>query len=85
MATVTGMDGFERINDQVDISRFPKSARKIYRTLKTEGAMKPGIIIQKTELSARTVRYALKKLVDNKVIGRFPDLEDLRSHYYRIL
>lgn len=85
MATVTNIEGFKQIESQVDITRFPKSARKIYRTLETEGAMKPGIIIQRTELSARTVRYALKKLVDHKVIGRFPDLADLRSHYYRIL
>ncbi|MHA2296012.1 MAG: ArsR family transcriptional regulator [Candidatus Hodarchaeales archaeon] len=64
---------------------LPKSARQIYKVLKSEGAMKPNAITERTDLSARTVRYGLKRLVDHKIVGRFPDLHDLRSHYYRLI
>ncbi|MFW9992494.1 MAG: MarR family transcriptional regulator [Candidatus Odinarchaeota archaeon] len=76
---------YETSSPLKDLAVLPKSARHIYGVLKSEGPMKPGLIKTKTDLSARTVRYGLKKLVDYKFVGRFPDLEDLRSHYYKLL
>ena len=65
-----------------NIVKVPKSARVIYELLHHEGSLKPDNISQKTLLSARTVRYALKKLMEKNLISRNPDLYDLRSHYY---
>lgn len=65
-----------------NVAKVPKSARVIFELLQHEGSLKPDSISQKTLLSARTVRYALKKLMEKNLISRNPDLNDLRSHYY---
>ncbi|MFX0013286.1 MAG: HTH domain-containing protein [Promethearchaeota archaeon] len=48
------------------------------------GALKPREIGLYTSLSNRTIRYALKILVDDDKVRRVPDLHDLRSHFYAI-
>lgn len=64
--------------------QLPKSAREVLNILRTNGALKPGEIRNHTSLSNRTIRYALKILVDDAIISRVPDLNDLRTHYYKI-
>jgi len=66
------------------VNNLPKSAREIFRVLKQNGALKPQEIGSYTTLSHRTIRYALKILVDHEYIQRVPDLHDLRSHFYTI-
>ena len=66
------------------ITQLPKSAQEIYSLLCTNGALKPRDIGNYTTLSNRTVRYALKILVDDMLIRRVPDLHDLRSHFYAV-
>ena len=65
-------------------AQLPKSAREVLTILRTNGALKPGEIRNYTSLSNRTIRYALKILVDDAIISRVPDLNDLRTHYYKI-
>lgn len=48
------------------------------------GRLKPQDLSEKTNLSARTVRYALQRLRAKELVKRVPDLSDLRSHYYTI-
>ena len=80
----------ERINDPqlnehlVKTKHLPKSAREIYHLLFINGALKPREIERYTSLSNRTIRYALKILVDDMLIRRVPDLHDLRTHFYTI-
>ncbi|UCE14210.1 MAG: hypothetical protein JSV04_03285, partial [Candidatus Heimdallarchaeota archaeon] len=65
-------------------NHLPKSAREIYHLLFTNGALKPREIERYTSLSNRTIRYALKILVDDMLVRRVPDLHDLRTHFYTI-
>ena len=66
------------------VSHLPKSAREIYFLLRTNGALKPQEIGNHTTLSNRTIRYALKLLIDDMLIRRVPDLHDLRTHFYTV-
>ena len=73
------------LNESVDnVEHLPKSAQEVYVLLCDNGALKPREIGLYTSLSNRTIRYALKILVDEHVIRRVPDLHDLRSHFYAI-
>ncbi len=73
------------LNESVDnVENLPKSAQEVYVLLCDNGALKPREIGLYTSLSNRTIRYALKILVDEHVIRRVPDLHDLRSHFYAV-
>ena len=56
--------------------------KTVYDTLRTEEKMKPTDLVSLTQLSPRSVRHALKKLIDKDLIDKVPDLYDLRSYYY---
>ena len=58
--------------------------KKIYNTLRTEKKCKPSDLVSITSLSPRSVRHALKKLIDKELVSKIPDLYDLRSFYYYI-
>ncbi len=72
----------EQPNDRV--TQLPKSAQEVYSLLCSNGALKPREIGIHTTLSNRTIRYALKILVDDMLVRRVPDLHDLRSHFYTV-
>ncbi len=73
------------LNESVNnVENLPKSAQEVYVLLCDNGALKPREIGLYTSLSNRTIRYALKILVDENVIRRVPDLHDLRSHFYAV-
>jgi hypothetical protein len=76
----------DAIFDELDerLQKCPKSAREIYHLLRTNGALKPREIGLYTTLSHRTIRYGLKILVDEAMVKRIPDLQDLRTHFYAI-
>jgi DNA-binding MarR family transcriptional regulator len=59
--------------------------KKIYNTIKAEKRIKPLIIVNKTKLSPRSVRHALKKLENKALISKVPDLMDLRSFFYFLI
>ena len=72
-------------HDQEDrFTQLPKSAREIYLLLQNNGALKPREIGLYTTLSNRTIRYGLKILIDDNLVRRIPDLQDLRTHFYAI-
>jgi len=64
------------------LENVPNSAKTIFDLLNHEGTMKTAEIAEKTLLSRRTVRYGLKKLMEQEIVTREPDLMDLRSYYY---
>ncbi|MFX0095763.1 MAG: MarR family transcriptional regulator [Candidatus Hodarchaeota archaeon] len=74
----------EIISGPIALRGMSRSIQTIYGTLAQNGRMKPQELSQKTELSARTVRYALQRLRAKELVKRVPDLTDLRSHYYQI-
>jgi DNA-binding MarR family transcriptional regulator len=71
-------------DDETRITHLPKSAREVYQLLKANGALKPQEIGNHTTLSNRTIRYALKILIEDALVRRVPDLRDLRSHFYAL-
>lgn len=72
------------VHSQVRTAHLPPSALVVVEILRREGALTPKDILQRTKLSPRTVRGALKTLMENKVIEKVPNLLDLRQNRYRL-
>lgn len=69
---------------EIDWSRIPRNAVSILKILRNneQAKFKPLDLADKVSQNPRTVRYALKKLLDLGYVSREPDLEDLRTFYY---
>ena len=59
--------------------------KTIYDVIRHEKKVKPLSIVEKTQLSPRSVRHALKKLENKDLVSKAPDLADLRSSFYFIM
>ncbi|MFX0013371.1 MAG: winged helix-turn-helix domain-containing protein [Promethearchaeota archaeon] len=57
---------------------------KIYQILQSANKMTFKEISSQTRYSTRTVRYAIQNLHDAGLIGKVPDITDLRRIYYTI-
>lgn len=84
MAAINTNESIDRDHPADKVTHLPKSAQEVYSLLCTNGALKPREIGLHTTLSNRTIRYALKILIDNDKVRRVPDLHDLRSHFYAV-
>ncbi|MFX0123346.1 MAG: winged helix-turn-helix transcriptional regulator [Candidatus Hodarchaeota archaeon] len=60
------------------------SSLKVYRILQSSKKMTFKEISSQTDYSTRTVRYALRDLNDAGLIGKIPDMSDLRRCFYTI-
>lgn len=69
------------VNSQVMVLALKKSVQEVFNTI-TDKKIKVKDIEKKTRYSPRTVRHALRTLLDLGLIIQIPDLGDLRSHYY---
>ena len=58
-----------------------ESARDVYMILRFR-KLKVNDIERKTKYSPRTIRQAIRKLLDLRLIHQIPDMSDFRSHYY---
>jgi DNA-binding MarR family transcriptional regulator len=67
--------------DDVIIFALNESAKDVFMTLRFK-KLKVGDIERKTKYSPRTIRQAIRKLLDLNLITQIPDLSDFRSHYY---
>lgn len=56
----------------------------VQELLTREGPLTPKEIIMKTRLAPRTVNFALRKLLKNKVVVKIPNLTDMRSPIYHL-
>jgi len=63
---------------------LPHSAILVLGSLVTEGPMTPKTIIEKVGLAPRTISFALRTLVREKVIQKTPNLADMRQPIYHI-
>ena len=80
--------------EEIDVSRefrpitvekkIPPSARVVYDLLKKNGPLTAKDILRQCNLAPRTVRYALKKLLDGELIRRLPNLSDMRQNIYQL-
>jgi len=64
--------------------RLAPSTRLIVRVLEENEWMTPKEIAHKTNLSPRTVKYALKQLKSNQILEEKPNWDDLRSKFIRL-
>jgi transcription initiation factor IIE alpha subunit len=62
---------------------LPPSSRAVLRVLGTEGAMTHKDIVKKTHCSPRTVRYALRKLKERKLLIEKMNIRDMRQIIYQ--
>ena len=69
------------VNSPVMVLALNKSVQEVFNTI-SDKRIKVKDIEKKTHYSPRTVRHALRTLLDLDLIIQIPDLGDLRSHYY---
>lgn len=62
---------------------LPSSSKRVLRILDHGGILTYKDIVQKTRLNPRTVRYALRKLREAKLLILRLDLHDLRQITYQ--
>lgn len=61
---------------------LPRSAIIVLDRLTTEGPMTPKDISTKVDLAPRTVSFALRKLMGQKLCKKIPNLTDMRQPLY---
>ncbi len=66
------------------VAPLPSSSKRVLRILDRGGILSYKDIVRKTRLNPRTVRYALKKLKERKMLIQRLDLHDLRQITYQI-
>jgi DNA-binding MarR family transcriptional regulator len=62
---------------------LPPSSKIVLEVLGTEGAMTHKDIVKKTRCSPRTIRYALKKLKEKKLLIEKMNMQDMRQIIYQ--
>ena len=67
--------------DEVVVFALNESAKDVYMILRFK-KLKVSQIERKTKYSPRTIRQAIRKLLDLNLIHQIPDMSDFRSHYY---
>ena len=63
---------------------LPRSATVVYKAIRKHGRITPKDLIAITNLTPRTVRFALTYLKAHHHVTRTPCLLDMRSSYYSI-
>jgi DNA-binding MarR family transcriptional regulator len=64
-------------------NNVPPSAKTVYNLIKEKGPITAKDIQNDCRLAPRTVRYALKILLEASLIQRLPNLKDMRQNVYR--
>jgi DNA-binding MarR family transcriptional regulator len=69
---------------KVKMSNFelPRSAVIVLDRLTDEGPMTPKDLTKKVDLAPRTVSFALRKLLGQKLCKKIPNLRDMRQPLY---
>lgn len=65
-------------------SELPNSAIIVLSSLTSNGPMTPKSIIKKLKLPSRTVTFALRTLIDEKIVRKIPNLTDMRQPIYHV-
>jgi DNA-binding MarR family transcriptional regulator len=66
-----------------EMNPLPPSSKLVLEILWTEGAMTHKDIVKKTRCSPRTIRYALKKLKEKKLLIEKMNMQDMRQIIYQ--
>ncbi|MFX1518612.1 MAG: winged helix-turn-helix domain-containing protein [Promethearchaeota archaeon] len=84
MSAVKGMDVSREFRPITEEKKIPPSAKVVYDLLRKNGPLTAKDILRQCDLAPRTVRYALKKLLDARMIKRLPNLNDMRQNVYQL-
>jgi DNA-binding MarR family transcriptional regulator len=63
---------------------LPNSAVMVLQSLTSDGPMTPKALINRISLPSRTITYALRVLLKEKIVKRVPNLADMRQPYYHV-
>jgi DNA-binding MarR family transcriptional regulator len=66
------------------LAKLPRSAKEVYSIIINEGPLSSKEIVKKVSCSTRSVRYALKLLLDQEYVRKYPCLNDMRQTLYSI-
>jgi DNA-binding MarR family transcriptional regulator len=66
----------------VEEVELPDSCKKVFTVIVEEGPLSSKEIVTRVSCSTRSVRYALKRLLDNEYVERHPCLQDMRQTLY---
>ncbi|UCG04160.1 MAG: ArsR family transcriptional regulator [Candidatus Heimdallarchaeota archaeon] len=72
------------INDIDLLNIMSPSAQIVYQVLRTREKLTTQQIVSQTRYSIRTIRYALRHLMNAHLIVQIPDIRDARRCYYTI-
>jgi len=68
----------------IKAGRTPRSTFTILSTLICDGPMCPKELSAKLDMAPRTVSFALKKLLRERILRRIPNLSDMRRPKYHV-
>jgi DNA-binding MarR family transcriptional regulator len=68
----------------IGAGRIPRSTFAILNTLICEGPMCPNELSTRLDMAPRTVSFALRKLLSEKILRRIPNLIDMRRPKYHV-
>jgi DNA-binding MarR family transcriptional regulator len=63
---------------------LPNSAMIVLQSLTSDGPMTPKTIINRINLPSRTITFALRVLLKEKIVKRVPNLADMRQPFYHV-
>lgn len=66
----------------LDKNGFPDSCKNVFSVIVKDGPLSSKEIVSKVSCSTRSVRYALKRLLEDEYIEKRPCLRDMRQSLY---
>ena len=72
----------EEYKSIIEEKKIPPSAKIVFNLLRKNSPLTAKTILKESQLAPRTVRYALRKLLDANMIQKVPNLDDMRQNLY---
>ncbi|MHA2246974.1 MAG: hypothetical protein ACXADY_18670 [Candidatus Hodarchaeales archaeon] len=63
---------------------MPPSAQIVYQILRTHKTLSSKELLSETQYSIRTIRYAIRRLMNAQMIIQIPDMTDTRRCFYAV-
>ncbi|MHA1942495.1 MAG: winged helix-turn-helix transcriptional regulator [Candidatus Hodarchaeales archaeon] len=82
----------QKLENEISINEYsldsfsvPQSARRIYEILTRDGPLTSGDIEKRCNYSDRTIRNALKKLINIGLVRKVANFTDMRTSLFHVL
>ena len=72
------------ISDIDLLNIMPPSAQIVYQIIRTHEPLTSKQLLSETRYSIRTIRYALRRLMNAELIVQIPDITDTRRCFYAV-